>query len=226
MDAFEIADRGLATTDGRRFPVRRVYCVGRNYAEHAREMGDDGREPPFFFMKPRDAAFTVSEGWRGRDPGVVPHPPQTSQLEHEVELVVALGPAAAGTGVAIWGYGVAVDLTRRDLQNEAKELRRPWDLAKGFDASAPMSLLMPGSDELPGESEITLSVDGEIRQRGRLDQQIWDVPELLERLSRSVALEAGDVLLTGTPAGVGPLDRGSRVEGAIEGVGSLSFTVR
>jgi len=215
-----------------RFPVRRVYCVGRNYADHAREMGSDpDREPPFFFSKPRDAAFTVAEGIRPELPGVVPYPPLTGNLHHEVELVVALG--SGGSSVTpehaldlVWGYGVGVDLTRRDLQDVAKKTGRPWETAKGFDASAPLGLLAPVTvTGHPAAGRISLSVNGEIRQEGDLAEQIWSVPEVISHVSGFVELAAGDLIMTGTPAGVGPLLRGDRVLGSIDGVGLVDFHV-
>ncbi|WP_288468018.1 fumarylacetoacetate hydrolase family protein [uncultured Curtobacterium sp.] len=213
----------LPTSTGGRFPVRRVYCVGRNYAAHAREMGHDpDREPPFFFTKPASALVT--------DDGDTPYPPQTDRLEHEVELVVALG--AGGVDVPadralelVWGYAVGLDLTRRDLQAEAKRLGRPWDLAKGFDASAPIGRLVSAADVDPTTGAVSLLVDGELRQSGDLADQIWSVAETIAELSRFVALAPGDLLMTGTPDGVGPLARGERLEGRIDGVGSVTTRI-
>lgn len=211
------------------FPVRRVFCVGRNYGDHAREMGaDPNREPPFFFLKPADAVFTP--GGAGGTP-TVPYPPQTADLHHEVELVVALGKGGTGIDPAdalgtVWGYGVGVDLTRRDLQAEAKSLRRPWDLAKGFDLSGPCSPLRPvGEVGHPDRGRIWLDVDGKLRQEGDLGDQIWTVAEIIAHLSRSITLCPGDLLFTGTPAGVGALARGSSVTAGIDGVAELSFTI-
>lgn len=233
LDAIDHARPWLAIA-GRveRFPVRRIFCVGRNYADHAVEMGaDPTREPPFFFMKPADAAFTAAEGIDGEAPGVVPYPPQTHELHHEVELVVALirggrdlSPAEAGELVG--AATVGLDLTRRDLQDVAKEKRRPWDLAKGFDASAPLGELVPVSsvDRL-GRGRITLAVGGEARQDGDLAQQIWSVAEVLANLSASVELRAGDLVMTGTPAGVGRLEPGDRVTAEIEGLARLDVTI-
>lgn len=207
------------------FPIRRVFCVGRNYADHAREMGaDPNREPPFFFMKPADAVFAP-------DSDGVPYPPQTDALEHEIELVVAIG--VGGSAIApedalhhVWGYSVGVDLTRRDLQAVAKELRRPWDLAKGFDYSGPCSALVrPAQVGHPDHGRIWLSVDGVERQAGDLADQIWPVDEIIAALSCSVTLAAGDLIFTGTPAGVGRLERGSRVDGGIDGIGRIAFTI-
>jgi fumarylpyruvate hydrolase len=215
-----------------RFPVRRVYCVGRNYADHAREMGaDPTREPPFFFTKPADAVFAASEGAPGFAPGQVPYPPLTHDLQYEIELVVAIGGEARGVSPeeamgSVWGYGVGVDLTRRDLQNVAKELRRPWDLSKGFDASGPCSAILPiSSTGHPHAGAIWLSVDGQERQRGDLADQIWPVADVIAELSSSVALRPGDLIFTGTPAGVGPIGRGSHVIGGIDGVAQLDFVL-
>uniref|UniRef100_A0A942SXF4 Fumarylacetoacetate hydrolase family protein n=1 Tax=Neobacillus citreus TaxID=2833578 RepID=A0A942SXF4_9BACI len=207
----------VPTTAGGRFPVRRVFCVGRNYAAHAREMGHDpDREPPFFFGKPADAVVV--------DDADTPYPPATGQLEHEVELVVAIGRAGADIAADdalghVWGYGVGIDLTRRDLQAEAKRLGRPWDAAKGFDASAPVGVLVPADGVDPTSGRIELRVDGELRQQGDLADQIWSVAETIAALSRSVALAPGDLLFTGTPDGVGPLERGAVVEGSVHGIG-------
>jgi fumarylpyruvate hydrolase len=201
------AETVLPVEGGGAFPVRRIYCVGRNYADHAREMGaDPDREPPFFFSKPRDALITGE---------AVPYPPATSDLHHEVELVLAIGGSGAdlAPGQAsslIFGAGVGVDLTRRDLQAAAKKTGRPWDMAKGFDASAPIGLIRPGP--APNTGPITLSVDGAARQSGDLDQMIWANGEILSHLSALVRLEPGDLIFTGTPAGVGPLERGELVE--------------
>ncbi|TPW78307.1 fumarylacetoacetate hydrolase family protein [Schumannella sp. 10F1B-5-1] len=232
-----------------RWPIRRVYCVGRNYADHAREMGSDpDREPPFFFSKPADAVYAASEGIpagggdaassgaagaTGVAPGTTPYPPRTEELHHEVELVVAIGgdrelvdldPAAALD--AVWGYTVGIDLTRRDRQAVAKSSGRPWDLAKGFDASGPVGALVP-AERLghPAAARIHLEVNGATRQDGDLDQQIWSVPEIVAELSREIALRPGDLIFTGTPAGVGPLERGDAVRATIEGVASLEVRV-
>ncbi|WP_323120347.1 fumarylacetoacetate hydrolase family protein [Burkholderia alba] len=207
-----------------RFPVRRVFCVGRNYADHAREMGaDPDREPPFFFTKPADAVVPAS--------GTVPYPPLTGDLHHEIELVIAIGrsgrsiPAAAALD-HVWGYGVGVDLTRRDLQAEAKKLSRPWDWAKGFDASGPVSPLhSAASIGHPLTGRIWLSVNGEIRQQGDLADMIWPVADIVSYVSRSVELRAGDLIFSGTPAGVGALQPGDRVTGGVDGVASFEFTV-
>ena len=205
-----------------RFPVRRIVCVGQNYAEHAREMGSDAtRNPPFFFAKPADAV--VSSGTH------LAFPVRTSNLHHEVELVVALGGggadiAAGQAEFAIFGWGAGLDLTRRDLQAEAKKSGRPWDMAKGFDASAPIGPLVRGIP--PRRARITLSVDGEERQRGDIADMIWNVAEIIATLSTYVSLAPGDVIFTGTPAGVGPVLVGQTLIGRIEGARPIevSFT--
>ena len=206
-----------------RFPVRRVFCVGRNYAAHAREMGNDpDREPPFFFTKPADAVIPAS--------GTVPYPPATSDLHHEVELVVALGSGGANIDPAhalalVWGYGVGLDLTRRDLQAVAKDMGRPWDMAKGFDASAPCSPLIPAATlGHPAAGAIWLDVNGARKQEGALDAMIWSIPEVIAALSRLVTLAPGDLIYTGTPAGVGKLDPGDVVAGGIDGVATFTLT--
>lgn len=206
------------------FPVRRIYCIGRNYADHAREMGGDpNREPPFFFGKPNDAV--VPGG------GDISYPPATSNLHYEVELVVALSkggrdiPLAEAKG-CIFGYAVGIDLTRRDLQAKSKEKGQPWDTAKGFDQSAPISPITPVS--VGGHSEagaIWLSVNGVEKQRGDLAQMTWQVPEVIAHISRFVALAPGDLIFTGTPSGVGPLVRGDRVRCGIDGLGELEIVV-
>ena len=207
-----------------RFPLRRVYCVGRNYSEHAREMGHDpDREPPFFFSKPADAVVPAQ--------GEVPYPPLTSDLHHEVELVVAL--SKGGKNIApeealnhVWGYTVGVDLTRRDLQATAKKMGRPWDFAKGFDHSAPSNALHPVSKVgHPAKGKIWLAVNGETRQVGDLSDQIWQVADVISYLSQSVELQPGDVIFTGTPSGVGAIAPGDEVSGGIEGIGEFRFTL-
>lgn len=207
-----------------RFPVRRIYCVGRNYSEHAREMGaDPAREPPFFFMKPADAVVP--------DGTAVPYPPATANLHHEVELVAAIG--TAGTDIApeaanghIYGYAAGIDLTRRDLQQVSKDRRWPWDTSKGFDHSAPCGNIAPASRiGHPATGAITLTIDGEERQRGDLSEMVWSVPEIIGHLSRLFTLQPGDLIYTGTPAGVGPVSPGETLNAKIEGVGTLSVTV-
>ncbi|MFC0250653.1 fumarylacetoacetate hydrolase family protein [Massilia consociata] len=207
-----------------RFPIRRVFCVGRNYGAHAREMGSDpDREPPFFFTKPADAVVPAE--------GSVPYPPATSDLHHEVELVVALGAGGANVPPAdaldlVWGYGVGLDLTRRDLQAVAKDAGRPWDMAKGFDASAPCSPLVPAARiGHPQDARIWLEVNGEARQQGKLNEMIWAIPDVIGYLSRFVTLAAGDLIYTGTPAGVAALQPGDRVRGGVDGVASFELTI-
>jgi fumarylpyruvate hydrolase len=201
-------------------PVLRVFCVGRNYAEHAVEMGHDpDREPPFFFMKP--AVAVVPGG------GSLPFPSATEDLHHEIELVVALGRGGEQIGAddalgCVFGYAVGLDMTRRDLQDGAKEQRRPWDLAKGFDRSAPMSALRTSAAiGHPSTGAIWLRVNGSMRQEGDLAQQIWKVPETIAYLSTLVELRPGDLIMTGTPKGVGRVVPGDVLEGQIEGVGDL-----
>src|SRR5918992_6135252 len=205
------------------FPVSRVYCVGRNYAEHTVEMGGDpDREPPFFFAKPADAV--VPNG------GTLPFPSATEDLHHEIELVVALGEG--GADLTAWaalshvlGYAGGLDMTRRDLQAEAKKVGRPWDMAKGFDRSAPTSSIRPVSEiGHPERGSIWLRVNDELRQEGDLGQQIWKVPETIAYLSTLVTLRAGDLIMTGTPSGVGPVQPGDRLEGHIDGVGDVTVT--
>lgn len=206
------------------FPVRRIYCVGRNYADHAREMGGDpNREPPFFFGKPHDAV--VPSG------GDVSYPPCTSNLHYEVELVVALARGGRDIPVAeahgcIFGYAVGIDLTRRDLQAGSKEKGQPWDTAKGFDQSAPISPITPVSPEgHPASGAIWLSVNGVEKQRGDLSQMTWRVSEVIAHISRFVALAPGDLIFTGTPSGVGPIVPGDRVRCGIDGLGELEIVM-
>ena len=204
-----------------RFAVRRIFCVGKNYADHAREMGaDPEREPPFFFSKPADAVV----------PGdaQIPFPPRTVNLHHEIELVVAIGKAGAEIAAVdalghIYGYAVGNDLTRRDLQNEAKAAGRPWDMAKGFDRSAVISPIRKAAEiGHPEQAAIWLSVNGEIRQQGNIAAMIWPVASIVAALSSYVALMPGDLIYTGTPAGVGPILRGDFVEGGIDGIGVIA----
>lgn len=201
------------------FAVRRVYCVGRNYAEHVVELGNDLRDPPFFFSKPADAIVVGG--------AAMPYPPQTGDLHHEIELVVAIGKDGADIDPAdaldqVYGYAAGIDMTRRDLQAAAKKAGRPWDMAKGFDHSAPIGTIEPASAiGHPSSGAITLSVNGVERQRGDLADQIWNVSDTIAFLSRFVTLRAGDIIMTGTPAGVGAVTRGDTLEGAIAGVGTV-----
>ena len=207
------------------FPVRRIYCVGRNYADHAREMGAtdqaEGREPPFFFMKPGDAVVS------GTGEISFAYPPVTQNLHHEVELIVALGAGGANLTVdaakgLIFGYAVGVDLTRRDIQARAKEKGHPWDMGKGFDQSAVAGAIIPVAQSgYLDRGRIWLKVNGEVRQDGDLAAMLWQVADIVANLSTLVRLEAGDLIYTGTPAGVGPLLRGDVLEGGVDGVGTL-----
>lgn len=203
------------------FPVRRVLCVGRNYAAHRREMGGDDRDPPFFFSKPADALVLP-----GAD---VPYPPATANLHHEIELVVALKSGGKDIPVSealshVYGYAVGVDLTRRDLQNAAKDKGQPWEASKAFDASAPISAIRKW-DGAPPQGAIALEVNGAARQDGALADMIWNVAEIIAEASRLWTLAPGDLIFTGTPEGVGPLVPGDVVHGEIEGVGALEFKV-
>jgi fumarylpyruvate hydrolase len=212
----------VAGTDST-FPVRRIWCVGRNYADHAREMGHDpNREPPFFFQKPSDAV--VASG------STLPYPAMTKDLHHEIELVVAIGKGGTNIAVAkalehVFGYGVGLDMTRRDLQSEAKKAQRPWEMGKSFDQSCPVTPLHPAAKiGHPAQGAIWLKVNGEVKQKGDLNQQIWRVEETIAYLSQFVALEPGDLILNGTPAGVGPCKAGDKLEGHVDGVGDLVIT--
>jgi len=227
-NAYVIAPPALASVPvrgtGRRFPVHRIYCVGRNFAAHAVEMGHDpDKEPPFFFQKNPDNLAT--------DGAAFPYPPRTRDVHHEVELVVAL--AEGGRDIAVeraldhvWGYAVGIDMTRRDLQGEAKTLGRPWEVAKAFEHSAPCGELVPATAiGHPSAGAIWLDIDGERRQAGDLNQMIWKVPEVVAELSSLFELRAGDLIMTGTPAGVGPVHVGQRLHAHIDGVGDLEVAV-
>jgi fumarylpyruvate hydrolase len=201
------------------FPVRRIFCVGRNYAEHAIEMGSDPtRELPFYFAKPADALVV-----NGAD---MPYPPASKQLHHEMELVVAIGTGgrdiAAGDALShVWGYCAGLDMTRRDLQNEAKKTGRPWDMGKGFDHSAPMGALVPAAGIDVSKGLIELKVNGKVRQSSDLAKLIWSVPEVIANLSGLVELAPGDLIMTGTPENVASVERGDLLEGMVEGVGTV-----
>lgn len=206
-----------------RFPVRRVYCIGRNYAAHTVEMGGDpDREAPFFFQKNPDNLDQSGE---------FPYPAKSDDVHHELEMLVALKSGGTDIAVAdaldhVYGYAVALDMTRRDLQGEAKAARRPWEIGKAFERSAPCGPLMPASEiGHPASGAISLSVNGAVRQEGDLGQMIWKVPEMIGYLSEYFALAAGDVILSGTPSGVAAVTRGDRMEARIEGVGALDVTV-
>ncbi len=204
------------------FPVRRIYCVGRNYDAHRREMGGDDRDPPFFFAKPADALVT-----HGRP---VAYPSATAELHYEVELVVALGaggvmvPAEQALSL-VFGYAVGVDMTRRDLQAVAREKGAPWEASKAFDASAPIGLIRPAALCGDARGPIRLDVNGKTRQNARISDMIWNVPEIIAEASKLWRLEAGDLIYTGTPEGIGPLVRGDIVHGEIEQVGVIDFEV-
>jgi fumarylpyruvate hydrolase len=208
---------------GAAFPVHRIYCVGRNYVEHAVEMGFTGREPPFFFLKPADAILPVREGEVGR----MRYPTLTKSLHHEVELVVAIGTggrdiAAADAQRHIWGYGIGLDMTRRDLQGEAKKLGRPWDIGKGFDQSAPVGPLRAAADcKVGAETAITLEVNGAVRQKSTIGKLIWSIPEIIEHLSAAWELAPGDLIFTGTPEGVAAVVAGDTLKATVDGLGSL-----
>ncbi|PTR34996.1 fumarylpyruvate hydrolase [Luteibacter sp. OK325] len=207
-----------------RFPVRRIFCIGRNYADHAREMGASvDKANPMFFTKPADAIVT--------DGADVPYPSATSDLHHEVEMVVALGAGGSDlsveqAGKLVWGYGVGLDLTRRDLQAQAKAKGAPWDVAKAFDHSAPISALVPASEVTPTAStRIALEINGELRQEATLGDMLLDVPEILSALSKLFELKAGDIIYTGTPAGVSALVRGDTFRATLDGVATLEGRV-
>jgi len=202
------------------FPVRRVYCVGQNYADHALEMGSDGRQPPFFFSKPADALVPGGE---------VAYPPRTENLQHEVELVIALGKGGANIAVdqaldCVFGYGLGLDLTRRDLQATAKEKKQPWEMGKGFDQSAPITAIYPVAQVgHPAAGAIWLKVNGTFKQQGDLKQMTWKVAEIIANLSSYVRLAPGDLIFSGTPSGVGTIVRGDVIESGIEGLGELKI---
>lgn len=210
-----------------RFPVHRIYCVGRNYAEHAKEMGFTGREAPFFFMKPADAVLCADEG------AVLsmPYPSLTNNLHHEIELVVAIGKGgkhipAAQAMEHIWGYAVGLDMTRRDLQNDMKKQGRPWCIGKAFEASAPISAITPAAQAGDVQhAEIWLQVNGQDRQRSNVNQLIWNIAETIEHLSNAWELQPGDLIMTGTPEGVGAVQTGDVLEGGISGLGTLRVNI-
>lgn len=211
-----------------RFPVRRIFCVGRNYAAHAREMGKDpDREPPFFFTKPADAVLDAGVEERA----AIPYPPETEDLHHEIELVLAIGAEGADVPQArarelIYGYCVGVDLTRRDLQTEAKKMGRPWDWGKAFDRSAPCApIVKAGEAGDVDRARIWLSVNGAMRQDASVEELIWDVPEVIAIVSRSMTLKPGDLIFTGTPAGVAALQPGDAVRGGVGDLPELALSI-
>ena len=210
--------------DTRRFAVNRIYCVGRNYADHAREMGHDpDREPPFFFMKPASAIVT--------DGADMQYPSLSNDVHHEIEMVVAIGKGGANIAADkalghVYGYGVGLDMTRRDLQGEAKKMGRPWDTGKAFDQSAPCSALVPVSQcGHPSQGSVRLMVNGEVRQEGDLNQLIWNVPDTIAYLSTLFTLQPGDLIFSGTPAGVGPIKKGDVLEGEVIGLPLLKTRI-
>lgn len=210
-----------------KFPVRRVYCVGRNYVEHAKEMGFTGREDPFFFSKPADALLVVPEGTQGK----MPYPPKTGNLHYEMELVVALGRGGRDIPVdkandCIFGYALGLDMTRRDLQGECKKLGRPWEVGKAFDHSGPIGPVHPASKTgILSQGAISLAVNGEVKQSSDLDKLIWSIPESIAYLSGLFELQAGDLIFTGTPEGVGAVVKGDRMIGKFAGLGELDVLV-
>ncbi len=216
----------VAGTD-QAFAVHRIYCVGRNYVEHAREMGFTGREPPFFFMKPADAVLPVAAGTVGR----MPYPSLTKSLHHEAELVVAIGSggrdiAAADALKHVWGYAVGLDMTRRDLQGEAKKQGRPWDIGKSFDHSAPIGPIRRAADcRVDADTRIALEVNGAVRQQSSIGKLIWNIGETIEHLSAAWELQPGDLIFTGTPEGVAAVGRGDVLKAEVAGVGSLQFAM-
>jgi fumarylpyruvate hydrolase len=214
----------LPVEGGDPFPVRRIYCVGRNYAAHAREMGHDpDREDPFFFMKPADAIL--------QNNSVMPYPPATKDLHHEIEMVVAIGEGGVEIPAAkaldhVFGYAVGLDMTRRDVQGEAKKLGRPWDFGKGFDASAPCARISPAKKVGHiAKGAIWLKVNGEIRQKSDLDMLIWSIPESIAFVSRYMRLEAGDLIYSGTPEGVAAVKKGDKLHGHVDGLEDLEITI-
>jgi fumarylpyruvate hydrolase len=210
-----------------RFPVHRIYCVGRNYVEHAKEMGFTGREPPFFFLKPADAALPVNAG----ETGVMAYPSLTKDLHHEIELVVAIGAGgrnikAADAHKHIWGYAVGLDMTRRDLQGEMKKQGRPWCIGKAFDQSAPIGPITPAAQAGDvANAEIYLQVNGQDRQRSNVSKLIWNIGEIIEHLSAAWDLQPGNLIYSGTPEGVAAVVAGDTLVGGITGLGTLSVKI-
>jgi fumarylpyruvate hydrolase len=209
------------------FPVHRIYCVGRNYAEHAQEMGHSGREAPFFFMKPADAVLVAQSG--GSTP--LPYPSLTKNLHHEIELVVAIGQGGSQIAVRdalqhVFGYAVGLDMTRRDLQNDMKIQGRPWCIGKGFDHSAPIGpITLTAQAGDIAQAEISLAVNGQIRQQSKVSQLIWNIAETISEISKAWTLQPGDLIYTGTPAGVGAVKRGDVLHGSVTGLTPIEFQV-
>lgn len=218
----ERPDIEIATSD-QRFPVRRIYCVGRNYSAHIREMGGDERQPPFFFQKPSDAIVPS-----GSD---VPYASFTQDFQYEIELVLAIGKGGSDIALDdaashVFGLAVGIDLTRRDVQVAARKAGRPWEVGKAFDNSAPISAIHPiAGGTLPMDGEITLSVNGETKQKGDLAEMIWDCSEVISQLSAQYRLEPGDLIYTGTPAGVGPVEPGDTIKGQVEGIDQICVQI-
>lgn len=217
------AQASVPVAGGGSFPVRRIFCVGRNYAAHAREMGSDpDREPPFFFMKPADSLVLNDAD--------MPYPPKSKSLHHEMELVVAIGTGGANIAEAdalshVWGYAAGLDMTRRDLQNQAKKEGKPWDMGKGFDYSAPIGTMVPAAQVQPDKGLIELKVNGKVVQTSDLSMMIWSVKETIAYLSGLVTLAPGDLIFTGTPEGVAAVERGDVLEGVVEGVGTVKTKI-
>jgi len=212
---------------GDEFPVHRIYCVGRNYVEHAIEMGHTGREAPFFFMKPSDAVLPAAEGAVAS----MRYPSLTKSLHHEVELVVAIGKGGRNISAAVamdhvWGYAVGLDMTRRDLQNDMKKQGRPWCIGKGFDEAAPIGAIVPVQQcQVGADTRIELKVNGEVRQTSTIGKLIWSIPEIIEQVSMAWELAPGDLIFTGTPEGVAAVVAGDTLDARVDGVGSLSVKV-
>ena len=222
-----VASVPVAGPAGDSFPVHRIYCVGRNYVEHAKEMGFTGREPPFFFLKPADAVLPVAEG----ETGHMPYPSLTKDLHHEVELVVAIGTGGRNIRATdamkyVWGYAVGLDMTRRDLQGEAKKLGRPWDIGKGFDLSAPIGPIRRAVEcDVGAATTISLEVNGAMRQQSTIGKLIWNIAEIIEHLSAAWALQPGDLIFSGTPEGVAAVVAGDTLKASVAGVGSLQVQI-
>ena len=225
-----VSVRVAGAAGGASFPVRRIYCVGRNYAEHAIEMGHSGREAPFFFMKPADAVLPL-EGGELPPVGTMYYPSLTKSLHHEVELVVALGKGGRNIQAEnalehVWGYAVGIDMTRRDLQNEMKKQGRPWSIAKGFEQSAPISPIKPAAQcEITADTRISLEVNGSLRQDSVIGKMIWSVSEIIAHLSTAWTLAPGDLIFTGTPEGVNAVERGDTLTARVDGVGALRLRI-